>query len=82
VSHPERVDCESCTCHPDRPRCVAQPNRSYWVDAHTWVDPDCVECSGDGAPCCEPPDGPSPGDWSPCLGPCCAELYRIERGEP
>lgn len=35
-------------------------NRSEWVDADTWRDPDCIECGGDGAPCCEPPDGPPP----------------------
>lgn len=33
-------------------------NRSYWLDEHSWADPDCVECDGSGAPCCEPPDHP------------------------
>lgn len=37
------------------------PNRSYWLDEHSWADPDCIECDGSGAPCCEPPDHPYAG---------------------
>ncbi len=39
---------------------VPHVNRSVWVDADTWRDPDCIECGGEGAPCCDPPDGPPP----------------------
>jgi hypothetical protein len=35
-------------------------HRAYWTSPHEWVDPDCVECDGEGAPCCEPPDEPMP----------------------
>lgn len=31
-------------------------NRSYWTGCCEWADPDCIECDGQGAPCCEPPD--------------------------
>lgn len=37
-----------------------RPNRSEWLPDGTWRDPDCIECDGSGAPCCEPPDGPLP----------------------
>lgn len=45
-------------------------NRSEWVDAETWRDPDCVECGGEGAPCCEPPapDAPRPAEAVPTPG--------------
>lgn len=33
----------------------SQPHRAYYLPDGTWVDPDCIECGGDGAPCCEPP---------------------------
>lgn len=33
-------------------------NRSEWTSPDTWRDPDCIECGGEGAPCCEPPDHP------------------------
>jgi hypothetical protein len=33
-------------------------NRSEWTSPDTWRDPDCIECGGDGAPCCEPPNHP------------------------
>ena len=33
-------------------------NRSYWTSPETWCDPDCIECGGEGAPCCDPPDEP------------------------
>ena len=36
-------------------------SRSEWLPDGTWVDPDCVECGGEGAPCCDPPDHPPPG---------------------
>lgn len=39
-------------------------NRSEWLPDDTWRDPDCIECGGEGAPCCEPPDGPPPGNWT------------------
>lgn len=29
-----------------------------WTSPTTWRDPDCVECGGEGAPCCDPPDQP------------------------
>ena len=32
-----------------------QPHRAYYLPDGTWVDPDCFECGGQGAPCCEPP---------------------------
>jgi hypothetical protein len=35
-------------------------NRPEWIDSCSWRDPDCVECGGEGAPCCEPPDHPPP----------------------
>lgn len=35
-------------------------NRSQWLPDGTWRDPDCIECGGEGAPCCEPPDTPGP----------------------
>lgn len=35
-----------------------RPNRSYWTSPNTWCDPDCIECDGEGAPCCEPPYAP------------------------
>ena len=41
-------------------------NRSEWLPDGTWRDPDCIECDGEGAPCCEPPDGPlrlTAGGW-------------------
>lgn len=44
-----------------------RPFRAYWTGPDTWCDPDCVECGGEGAPCCEPPDYPYPG--SPEQGP-------------
>lgn len=41
--------------------CDGEPmNRSYWLDDGTWRDPDCIECGGEGAPCCEPPIDPPP----------------------
>ena len=33
-------------------------SRSVWTSPHEWRDPDCVECGGQGAPCCEPPMHP------------------------
>lgn len=33
----------------------ARPHRAYWLPDGTWVDPDCRECGGEGAPCCDPP---------------------------
>lgn len=49
------------------PRATAgRPNRSEWIDACTWRDPDCIECGGEGAPCCDPPDSPPPADLPPC----------------
>lgn len=44
---------------------IYPPNRSEWIDPDTWRDPDCVECGGEGAPCCEPPDTPPPR-WVHC----------------
>lgn len=38
----------------------SKPNRSVWTSSMAWRDPDCIECGGEGAPCCGPPDGPSP----------------------
>ena len=37
-------------------------NRSEWLPDGTWRDPDCIECGGEGAPCCEPPDRPQMSD--------------------
>lgn len=34
---------------------------SHWTSEHEWRDPNCIECGGQGAPCCEPPDHPWPG---------------------
>lgn len=36
-------------------------SRAEWLPDGTWRDPDCIECGGDGAPCCDPPDHPPPG---------------------
>ena len=33
-------------------------NRAYYTSPDEWVDPDCTECGGEGAPCCEPPYTP------------------------
>jgi hypothetical protein len=41
-------------------------NRSEWTSPHTWRDPDCIECGGEGAPCCEPPDTPAPAEDPRC----------------
>lgn len=34
------------------------PSTSVWTSPDEWRDPNCVECEGEGAPCCEPPDHP------------------------
>lgn len=33
-------------------------HRAYWTSPTTWIDPDCFECGGEGAPCCDPPTYP------------------------
>ncbi len=56
-------DGEVCPVDPARdapPAESVRVNRSVWVDADTWRDPDCIECGGEGAPCCDPPDAPLP----------------------
>lgn len=53
-------------------------NRSEWIDSCTWRDPDCIECGGEGAPCCEPPDHP-PVDVPDCP-PCLHEEKVIDMG--
>jgi hypothetical protein len=50
-------------------------NRSEWTSPDTWLDPDCIECGGEGAPCCEPPDQPAPIDW-PARFRCAAEVAQ------
>ena len=30
-------------------------HRAYWTSPTTWIDPDCTECGGAGAPCCDAP---------------------------
>lgn len=35
-----------------------RPHRAYWTSPGTWTDPDCIECGGEGAPCCDPPTHP------------------------
>lgn len=37
---------------------VEQRHRAYWTSSNTWIDPDCFECGGEGAPCCDPPTYP------------------------
>lgn len=34
--------------------------RAHWTSQKTWRDPDCIECGGEGAPCCDPPYGTPP----------------------
>jgi len=59
--------------HPKPPTAPPPPaapvNRSYWTSPDTWCDPDCIECGGDGAPCCEPPDTPHPDLFTPVVPP-------------
>lgn len=38
-----------------------RPHRAFWTARHQWCDPDCFECGGEGAPCCDPPVYPYPG---------------------
>ena len=38
---------------------ASEVNRAYYLPDGTWVDPDCFECGGEGAACCEPPYTPS-----------------------
>jgi hypothetical protein len=61
-------------------------NRSEWLPDGTWRDPDCFECGGEGAPCCEPPDGPSPwaGEDAPRVEPLrwTDELEQLRRAHP
>lgn len=33
-------------------------HRAFWTSPHTWIDPDCCECGGEGVPCCDPPTYP------------------------
>lgn len=33
-------------------------HRAFWTSPTTWIDPDCFECGGVGAPCCDPPTYP------------------------
>lgn len=37
---------------------VEQRHRAYYTSPNTWIDPDCFECGGEGAPCCDPPTYP------------------------
>jgi len=37
---------------------VARAHRAFWTSPNTWIDPDCFECGGAGAPCCDPPTYP------------------------
>jgi hypothetical protein len=32
--------------------------KSFWTSPNEWCNPECFECGGTGAPCCEPPDVP------------------------
>lgn len=43
------------TAQPGPSLVPARPHRAYWLPDGTWVDPDCCECGGEGAPCCDPP---------------------------
>jgi hypothetical protein len=42
----------------DSPLPYVGPPRAYWTSPDSWVDPDCIECGGEGAPCCDPPSHP------------------------
>lgn len=33
-------------------------HRAFWTSPDTWIDPDCIECGGEGAACCDPPTYP------------------------
>jgi hypothetical protein len=49
--------------------------RSEWTSPDTWRDPDCIECGGEGAPCCEPPAYPYVSDaQADALGAVLAEV--------
>ena len=37
------------------------PGGPEWLPDGTWRDPDCIECGGEGAPCCDLPDHPPLG---------------------